>query len=149
MRVRERLQSDKKILDHGGNDEWLRGQLEPSSLDLGQIQQVVYDRQKMARGLLRPLERLALFLVQRAENPIDQKRRVAEHGVDRRSELVARRGEEAVARSERAFQLDGLSAERLGVVDPFGDIAHDNRVDALRRARQTRDRALDRKPFAI
>src|SRR5215468_8352493 len=122
MRVRERLQRDEKILDDGGNDERLRGQLEPSGLDLGEVEQVVDDRQKMARGLRRPLERLALLLIQRAENPVDQKRRVAEHGVDRRSELVARRGEEAVARGERAFQLDGLPAEGLGLPYPFGDI---------------------------
>src|SRR5262245_66504891 len=102
MRVRERLQRDEKVLDEGGNDEWLRGQLQPSGIDLGEVEQVVDDRQKMARCLRRPLERLALLLVQRAENPIDQERRVAEHGVDRRSQLVARRGEEAVARAAPA-----------------------------------------------
>ena len=102
-------------------------ELDVAGLDLGQIEQVVDDRQQVLAVRLHGLELLPLLGGQRTAEPHQDRPGEPEHGVERRAQLVAHAGEEPVLRLARRLQLEvrllqlQLEALALGDVPDGGD----------------------------
>ena len=97
-----------------------RGQLHAASLDLGQIQDIVDEREQVLTGCVDVLEVFILLVVELAEHPLDQHLREADDGIEGRAELMRHVGEKlrlvATGRLELPALLFGL-AEQAHVLD--------------------------------
>ena len=101
-------------LHHGGQGKGLLGEDHSSRLDLGDVQYVVDEGQKMAGAPLHHLHLLGLFLVQRARQPLEQDAGEPDDGVERRAQLVGHGGEKGGLEAIGGFRL-GLRPQEVGI----------------------------------
>ena len=95
-------------------------QRHPARLDAGDVENLVDDRQQMPAVRLHPGEVPFRARLERTAHALQQHRRVAEHRVERRPELVRHVGEELRLERRGLLELDGLAAEQLVLVRDVG-----------------------------
>ncbi len=127
-----------------------RLELHPPRLDLGQVQDVVDERQQVPAGLQDIGEVLGLLLVDLAEHPLGQHFGKADDGVERRAELVRHVREKLALVPARDLELPALVldlAEEARVLDGEGGLRREGlqEVDDLRRE-LARRLAVDHQP---
>ena len=103
--VGERTDRDKQVLDERREAHRLQAQIDFPRLDLREIEYVVDELEQVFRRFVRTLDALALLLVQRAVDILEQQRAVPEDGIDRRAQLVTHRGVETTARRHRSLEI--------------------------------------------
>ncbi len=79
---------DQRVLDGAGEVEFGGLELHPSRLDLGQVEDVVDEREEVPRRLEDVVQVIRLLLVDLAEHPLGQHLGEADDGVQRRAQLV-------------------------------------------------------------
>ena len=98
-------------------------QLHASGLDLGQVEDVVDEGEEVLSRGQDIVQVLRLLLVGRPEHPVQEHVREADHGVERRAQLVRHAGEELRLVLARDFELPALDlqlAEEPRILDGEG-----------------------------
>src|SRR5258707_109665 len=108
-------------------------QWHPARFDLGEVENVVDQRQQVLCGPLDPAESLLLPRRKVAVNPVQHERRIADERVDWRPQLVRHAGEEFRFEPIRLLQLARLPLEP-GVL--FGEIGRCRLNSLLELARE-------------
>ena len=107
-------------LTRSGSLERRQLQRHPARFDAGDVENLVDDRQQVAAVRLDasqlPLDRL----LDRSGDALQQHRRVAEHRVERRAELVRHVREELRLQRRRLLELDRLAAQQLVLLRDVG-----------------------------
>src|SRR6478609_4418215 len=88
-----RLNLLRDLGDHVAKLDVLEMQRHLAGFDLRQVEDVVDQREEMLRRGAAASQRIALAIVDVTEDAIDEQRRVANEGIDRRSQLVRHAGE--------------------------------------------------------
>src|ERR1700694_324127 len=122
--ARERAQRANDLFGHLGAVEWQEVSFPLARLDLGQVQQVIDDRQQMAAARLHSLQLLFLLRVQRAGQLHQQGAGKADDRVQGGSQLVAHARQEAVLGLVCALQLEIRLLQLLLEAFALGDLAH-------------------------
>ena len=134
MPVRALAHEDQRVLDGAGKVEFGGLELHPSRLDLGQVEDVVDEREEVSRRLQDVAQVIRLLFVDLAEQPLGQHLGEADDRVQRRAQLVRHVGEE--------FAL--VPARRLELAALLLDLAEQPRVlDGQRGLRRERLHELD------
>ena len=119
--ARGAMQLDR-FLDHGGQREGPRLQIELAGFDLGKVEDFLDQRQqRFARGLCR----LGISELLRRQRCVEQQIGHAEHAVERRANLVTDHREEARLGAIGGFRLVARLRERMLGLDAIGDVAAD------------------------
>ena len=99
-----------------------RFQIEPAGFDLGEIENLLDQRQQR---FARSLRRLGVSELLGRERRVEQQVGHAEHAVERRADLVADHGEEARLGAVGGFRLVARVRQRALGLDAVGDVAAD------------------------
>ena len=122
FRLRARRQQLDDFLDQRAEIERPRFEIEPAGLDLGEIEDLLDQRQqRLARGL----HRLGVGGLLGRERRVEQEVRHAEDAVERRADFVADHREEAALGAVGRFRLVARVGQRALGLDPVGDVAAD------------------------
>src|SRR5688500_2965743 len=104
--VGERTNGDEQVLDQCCHVYRLKRQLDFPRLDLRQVENVVDQLEKVPGCLQCPLQTLALLVIQRPVDVVDEQGAVADDRVDRRPQLVAHRRVKTVPHTHCLLELD-------------------------------------------
>ena len=120
--LRARRQQFDRFLDHGGEREGPRLEVELAGLDLGEIQNLLDQRQQRFAGGLR---RLGISHLLGRQRRVEQQVGHAEHAVERRADLVADHRQEARLGAIGALGLVARGMQRALGLDARRDVAAD------------------------
>src|SRR6202008_5116110 len=143
---RQRTQRGGGFLEHGLALDRLEAELDLAVFDLGEVEQIVDQREQVLAARLYRLQLLLLVGVERPRQLHQQRAGEADDRVERRAQLVAHGGEEAILRQVGALELEVLLLQRaleaLALAD-VADRARDERaLLGLERAQADLDREL-------
>src|SRR3990170_3602862 len=98
----------QRVVERGWQVEGLGLQLHPARLDLRQVENIVDQREEVLPGGQDVIEVLLLLGVDLAEHPLQQHLGEADHGVERRAQLVGHVGKELRLVTVGDLELPGL-----------------------------------------
>src|SRR6266850_622299 len=122
----QRSKRGDNILKQGPARRGLEIELDLPCLNLGQIEQIVDQREQVLRAGLNSAELLVLIRVQRPGQLHEQRPGEADDRIERRAQLMAHGGEKAVLRLHRSLEILVLLLQRF--LDPFALGDNSNRT---------------------
>ena len=111
--LRQRLHGLDDVLDQRSERERFEVKLHSPGFDLGQVENVVDQREQMARGAQHPVERLDLILAFEVAGVLQQHLGDADDGIERSAQLMAHVGEELRLVLARDLELTALLLDFL------------------------------------